>query len=228
MGFEETRNSFKAFLHPVVHNASLWRCVETIPLIRAIVPPWQRTHPFDRLYGTDTSGHVPVDMLVSDKTLHSQISPYGGSQPSIIRRSLIALGNVEEYAFVDLGCGKGRPLIIASEFPFRSVSGVELSSGLVKIARRNIAIAKHRFPTWSTPAVIEGNAVTHLLPEGNLALYFYHAFHTELLSQLIKKLEETVACENSQLFFIYYNPVYGDSTGRISLVHSLVCREHRL
>jgi hypothetical protein len=37
--------------------------------------------------------------------------PYAGSQPSIIRTALKALGSLDCFTFIDLGCGKGRPLL---------------------------------------------------------------------------------------------------------------------
>ncbi len=68
--------------------------------------------------------------------MRNNINLYIGSQPSIMRRALSALGPVERYDFLDLGCGKGRALIVAAEFPFRAITGVELSPALAAIARR--------------------------------------------------------------------------------------------
>lgn len=41
--------------------------------------------------------------------------------------------------FIDFGCGKGRVLLVAAMQPVRRVIGVELSSELSVIARRNIS-----------------------------------------------------------------------------------------
>src|ERR1700692_2548155 len=128
----------KPLLYPILSHVPVKRCLETIPYLGKILPAYHRTHPFDRQYGTETSGLVPVQMIASDKTLLSKINPYCGSQPSVIRRAITALGKTDEYQFVDLGCGKGRAMIVASEFPFRSISGVELSPSLAKIARQNM------------------------------------------------------------------------------------------
>jgi SAM-dependent methyltransferase len=200
----------KPLLYLVLSNASVKRCLETIPYIGKILPPHHRTHPVDRQYGTDTSGVVPVKMITSDKTLLSRINPYGGSQPSIIRRAITALGKTEDYDFIDLGCGKGRAIIVASEFQFRSISGIELSSDLAKIARRNIEIVERCFPMRPPAVAIEGNAITFPFPESKLVLFFCHSFGEELLLQLIKKLESSLSSGNGPVFFIYYNPVHGN------------------
>lgn len=50
---------------------------------------------------------------------------------SVLRQILDRLPlDFEEYTFIDLGSGKGRALLIASEYPFRAVVGVELSPKL--------------------------------------------------------------------------------------------------
>src|SRR5215831_11087448 len=41
--------------------------------------------------------------------------------------------------FIDLGSGKGRVLLIAAQYPFKSVVGVEFSGTLHKIAQTNIS-----------------------------------------------------------------------------------------
>jgi SAM-dependent methyltransferase len=204
------KERFKPLFYPVLSHTLVKRCLESIPHLRKILPAYHRTHPFDRQYGTDTSGVVPVQMITSDKALLSKINPYGASQPSIIRHAITALGKTEEYNFVDLGCGKGRAIIVASEFPFRSISGIELSSDLAKIARRNIAIVERCFPMRPPVAAIEGNALTSPFPESKLVLFFCHSFGEELLLQLIKKLETSLSFGNGPVFFIYYNPVHGN------------------
>jgi SAM-dependent methyltransferase len=197
-------------LYPILSHVSVKRCLETIPYLGKFLPAYHRTHPFDKQYGTETSGLVPVQMIASDKTLVSKINPYCGSQPSVIRRAINALRKTEEYQFVDLGCGKGRAMIVASEFPFRSISGVELSPSLAKIARQNMARVEHLFPERPPVVAMEGNAVTFPFPQGKLALFFYHSFGVDLLSQLIRELECFLSAGNGPLFFIYYNPVHGN------------------
>jgi SAM-dependent methyltransferase len=200
----------KRLAHALLYFAFVRRFVESIPALGKRTPPWARTHSFDRKHGIDTSGFVGVDNIVSDKTLAPQINAYAGSQPSIIRAALSALEPLERYTFIDVGCGKGRAMLVASEFPFRGVQGVELSPQLVKIARDNIAKVKRRFPTRPPTTVSEGNAMNLALPEGDLALFFYHPFGPELVSQFVRKLETRLATCGGHIFCICVNPVYGN------------------
>lgn len=179
-----------------------------VPALRRVYPPWWKTHPIDVQYGIDTSGSVAVDQISSDKKLVSLICPYLGSQPSIVRAALSELTDCENHTFIDLGCGKGRALIVASEFPFRSILGVELSPTLAAIARTNIAKVASRFPFRSRAMITVGNVTEFPLPPGKLAVFNYHAFGPEIVKQVVERLEAALAAETLHLFFVYYNPVY--------------------
>ncbi|HXP82797.1 MAG TPA: class I SAM-dependent methyltransferase [Verrucomicrobiae bacterium] len=207
---QRMKDRFKPLLSAPLHYTSVRRGLEMIPYLGARLPAWHRTHPFDRQYGTDTSGVLSAQRIVTDKTPASEICPYTGSQPSIIRRAIAALGETDKFHFVDLGCGKGRAMIVATEFPFRSIRGVELSSRLARIARRNLARVGRCFPARPPVAVVEGNAITFPLPEGKIALFLYHPFGLELLSHLIIEMESFLSRGNGPLYLIYYNPVHGD------------------
>jgi SAM-dependent methyltransferase len=70
---------------------------------------------------------------------------YAGVPPSTLGPALAALPiKHEEFTFVDIGCGKGRALFIAAEFPFRRIVGAELAVELAQIARANVALN----PAW--------------------------------------------------------------------------------
>jgi SAM-dependent methyltransferase len=199
----------KTILHALLSNTAIRRLLAIVPLLGRLLPSVQRIHPFDRQYGIDTSGFVPVRLIVADETLAAQTHPYSGCHPSVIRPVLSALANLKDYHFVDLGCGKGRAMVVATEFPFCSVSGIELSSRLVKTATRNMEIVKRQFPARPPCVVVEGNAVTTPLPEGKLVLFLFHSFGPDLVAQLIKNLETSLAAGREHIFFAYDNPVYG-------------------
>ena len=47
--------------------------------------------------------------------------------------------DASRFTFVDLGCGKGKPLMVAASYGFRRLVGVDISAECIAIARRNIA-----------------------------------------------------------------------------------------
>jgi SAM-dependent methyltransferase len=120
------------------------------------------------------------------------------------------LGTYEEYTFIDYGCGKGRAITVAGEFPFREVIGVELSADLAATARANAAKVDRQFPGRPRVRIIEANVSDFLLPTGKIACFNYHAFGREIVAGIIRRFEAALASDTSHMFFIYYNPVHFD------------------
>jgi hypothetical protein len=140
----------------------------------------------------------------------AKIIPYGGSQPSIVRAALDLLPDHDDYAFIDLGCGKGRPLVVASEFPFRRISGIELAPRLADVARGNARVILARYPE-RTPIEVEVGDATHVSPPAPLVVYFmYHPFSRPLVSTMVANIERQIEGPLQHAFFVYYNPVHGD------------------
>jgi SAM-dependent methyltransferase len=206
------RSRLRKAIRAVFYISAVKKFLETIPIIRNVYAPAQRTHPIDRIYGIDTSGVVQVDKIHPDQSLQTLIFAYVGSQPSIVRRALSALGDVREYVFVDLGCGKGRVTTVASEFPFRAVVGVELSGVMAATARANAAIMARQFPDRPKVTIAEANVVDFPLPAGKLVFFNYHAFGAELTAKIVAKFEDALASgQLTHMFFVYFNPVHPEA-----------------
>jgi SAM-dependent methyltransferase len=194
----------------IVRHRPVRRVLERVPGARALYgSAWDRAHPFDRTFGTETSGFAPAAHLPANERAREHACFYAGSQPSIVRMALETLAPLDGATFVDLGCGKGRALCVASEFPFRDILGVELSPSLADIARRNAANIARRFPDRTAVRVAVGDASAYPLPEGDLVLYLYHPFGAELVAKVAAAVDAALAAEPRRICVVYYNPVAG-------------------
>ncbi len=166
-------------------------------------------HPIDTTYGIETSVKVPRSFLHygDAEAAHSSIG-YVGSQPSIVRTAINSLPDVQGGLFLDLGCGKGRALVVALEFPFAAVRGIELSPPLAATARRNLAKVSRVMPNGGRAEVEIGDATRPTLPaNGLVALYLYNPFRADLTARLLDHLDEHLrAAPQLKLFVISYNP----------------------
>jgi SAM-dependent methyltransferase len=170
---------------------------------------WERRHPFDQTYNVETSGYVPTSKIHADPKIQDVTHPYAPVQPSVIRTILAALGDVREYTFVDYGCGKGRATLVATEFPFERIIGVELSSSLAEVARKNAAIFAARFPNRTQIDIYAQNVLDYEPPNSKLAIFIYHSFGRAVWAEVLKKLEAGLAAtRHGHVFLIYCNPVF--------------------
>jgi SAM-dependent methyltransferase len=197
------------FVWNVVHAPAVKNVIHTLPGFRSLYSGWDRLHPFDRAHGTDTSGFASAKEMFPGES-SSVCYSYGGSQPGVIRSVLAKLPPLETFAFIDLGCGKGRPLLVASEFPFRDIVGVELSPVLAEIARANAAILKRQFPERTPVRIEAGDACAYSLPPGDIVLFLYNPFGEELMWKVASRVEEALEAEHRSLYIIYFNPVFGE------------------
>jgi SAM-dependent methyltransferase len=168
-------------------------------------------HPFDNQYGIGTSGFLPgaVLRLADPDKKNTAYLGYIGVQPSIIRRTLKMLPQHNKTTFLDLGCGKGRALVVASEFPFRSVIGVEISPELARSAKKNAQAVSRNHPDRTPITVVKANALDYSLPEGNLIIFLYNPFGEYLIKSLLAQIESAASKGDNNIWVIYINPVWG-------------------
>ena len=159
-------------------------------------------HPFDQAHQVDTSGLVRGEDIDSGSLSDLYITAYYGISPSSLRQALALLPDpADTYTFVDLGCGKGRALMVAAELPFRRLVGVEISPELARIAQANTA----REPRIH---VEQGDAATFAFPHEPLVIFLYHPFLPPVLKKVLRNLEQARAASAGPIFLLYANPAY--------------------
>jgi SAM-dependent methyltransferase len=173
-------------------------------------------HPFDQMHGVDTSGLVPAKHLRTGSPSDEHVTAYYGVAPSILRtlveywRETIPAEPIAAWTFVDIGAGKGRAMLVASELGFRRVVGVELNPALAVVARRNATqwTASHAAdPTAAAIAPIdlaEHDAVEYLLPEGPVLLFLFHPFEAPVLIEMLSRMEAQLAGRMQPLLDVLY------------------------
>ena len=163
-----------------------------------------RDHTFDKRFDTDTSGSVATANLgIADAATREHAILYMPSPERVTRWMLKALRiDHRRYSFLDLGCGKGRVLLIASTYPFQRVIGIEISQELSRIAREN---AK-RFPASKRKTEVEvqtTDASAMSFPNTNLLIHMYHPFGPELTRLVLRRLEESVRAQPRDVTVAY-------------------------
>ena len=161
------------------------------------------THPFDLRHGTDTSGCLGSAVLPPTSLSALFITGYIGIGPSALVEAIAALPiDHQRFTFVDLGCGKGRALLVASQFPFRRLLGVELAPELCRIAEANIATR----PEWAKRiSILEHDAATISLPDGPLIIFMFHPFFARILRRVLANLQRQLRRSPRETWLLYAN-----------------------
>jgi SAM-dependent methyltransferase len=124
-----------------------------------------------------------------------------------------------DYAFVDFGSGKGGVLLVAAEFPFREVIGVEFAEELHDTAERNIRQYNGTFRCQNVRS-LHRDAVQFVFPDAPLALYFFNPFHRVIMEQVLANLLTSLRENPRETYLLYQLPHYPKD-----LLQSLECAE---
>jgi len=172
---------------------------------QATTPPQE--HPFDLVHGTDTGGTISGAYYSAISLSSIYTTGYVPTMPSALTQALSALPlRHQDFTFIDIGSGKGRALLIAAQFPFLRLLGVEISTELCEIARSNIARNPDLVPRVT---IVNEDATRLVYPEGPLLLYLNNPFLAPILRRTLQNLERQLNLSPRPTYLLYeMNPRY--------------------
>ena len=135
-------------------------------------------------------------------------SPYQPSEPALFHEMLTALAlDWPQFTFLDLGSGKGRALLLAADYPFRRIVGVEFVPQLHQVAQQNIR--KYHAPQQKCYAIesICADARDFAFPPEPLLLYLFNPLPEPGLRAVIGNLERSIAQAPRPVYVLYHNPL---------------------
>jgi hypothetical protein len=138
-------------------------------------------------------------------------SPYQPTDPALFREMMATLPiRFEEFTFIDLGSGKGRTLLLASEYPFARIRGVEILPELHRAAEENIRA--YNSPTQRCAQIesLHGDAREFAFPAESLLLYLFNPLPEAGLRQMLANLERSLRQNPRPVYVLYHNPLLED------------------
>lgn len=111
-----------------------------------------------------------------------------------------------QYVFVDLGSGKGRTLMMASDYPFQRIIGVELLPALNQIARQNLDLYQSESQKCFAIESVCADATRYPLPAAPLILYLFNPFPELPLRRVLEHVTECLNGDQRPVYVLYHNP----------------------
>lgn len=213
-------SALRQSLHKTVQRRGFWG---TPPWIlrqlykraRDLAPDRRRLHAareaadrhFDARYHVDTAGVIPLYHL----TIPSENWIYGGRYQAILPEEfhplLHAAGEIAPgTVFVDFGSGKGRALLLAAEYPFTRIVGVEFSPDLVAIARKNCLSYQDPAQVCRDIESVVCDAANYLLPEEPLVLMLFNPFEYHVMAKVADNVRDSLERHPRPVTVIVSNP----------------------
>jgi SAM-dependent methyltransferase len=164
---------------------------------------------YDWQHGVNTCG----DAKLADLTLVGSNADHGvfyhPAHPKFLREVLNSLKiDFSTYNFIDLGSGKGRALLVASEYPFAEIIGVEFAAELHEIASRNIQSYRSKTQRCKNVRSVNLDAAEFEMPATPLVLYLFNPFRPAVLGPVLQRLQRSLDSHPRDVTMIYAAPFH--------------------
>jgi len=163
---------------------------------------------FDRRFGTETARTVYTDQLESHLVNRDHSTRHKATKARPFQKLLRELRLPLNSTFVDIGCGKGKVLLLAAQHPFVRVVGIEFSPSLSRQARLNVDIFGRRVRLQASIEVIEADVTQHAFAGDENVFFLYNPFDAEILERFLNNLAGSFAACPREVWLIYNAPVY--------------------
>jgi SAM-dependent methyltransferase len=164
---------------------------------------------FDAAFGTETRRVVENDALadVSSPNRARGIR-YEPTRALPFRRVLRRAGVPAAEGFVDLGCGKGRVLILAVQYGFTQVTGIDYSRALCAAAERNLGAFRDRTKRAFKSKVLAMDAADYAFTANDTVVYLFNPFDAVVLAAVMARLRRSLERHPRTVWIVYHNPVW--------------------
>ena len=138
-------------------------------------------------------------------------SSYQPIESQLFQEMLGALGiDYAQFTFIDIGSGKGRPLLMASECPFRRIIGVEFLPELHAIALENIRKFPDERKRCKQIEARLADATTFEFPSEPLVVFMFHPLPESGFRKVIANLAQSIRDNPRPVWLVYANPLFED------------------
>lgn len=172
---------------------------------------------FERRFGVETSGRVELEELGLDTEDRNYYEP---AEWQALRRILPKREVSREDVFIDFGSGMGRVVLLAAQYDFARVIGVEISERLTRIAEKNLERNRNRV-TCGELQLVTADVVDYQIPDDVTIAFFNNPFYGEVFDHVTQRLLGSVDRNPRRLRIIYRNPMEEERllrTGRVQRV----------
>jgi len=189
---------------------------------------------FDIRYGVETHRVTGIaEQGVSSAEAAQGNNIYRPIWDSEFRRLMRALDvDPRQFTFVDFGSGKGKLMLLAAQYGFPKVIGVEYAPGLHAVAIENIEAFKKISKPDAVIMAINADARAFDLPQEPLVMLMFNPFGAEVTRAVLESIEDDHRRNPREMYLIYANrrnvAEIGDAFAGIEIFEPLKVSPHIL
>jgi hypothetical protein len=158
----------------------------------------------ERLFFVPTKGQVPLPGLTVRGNNRASGHDYKPTPYLIFKWALAAIEDedISRLSFVDYGAGKGRVMLLASQYPFTAVGGIEFAEELHDNATMNIAqFPRSRMKCRNVECALDD--VVNIKPlDGEGVHYFFNPFTPAIFAEVLRGIVASYHARPRRLYVV--------------------------
>lgn len=119
----------------------------------------------------------------------------------------VFVSDKKNTAFIDVGAGRGRIVMMAMEHPYAQVIGCEFAKELAEEARQNIASHSQNSIKARSVEIEHGDATEMNIPELPCIFFMFNPFGADVMQSFLKNALRSYTANPRAMTFVYVNPI---------------------
>lgn len=159
-------------------------------------------------YGINTVKPEQLKYLTITEGEVEKGSPYEAVSYYLLEKVLSTFRKFSKAtALVDLGCGKGRVMVVSVFFGFVTVTGIDFAKELCVEAKKNMARIEPLFKKieWD---VICKDVLNYEIRNTDSVFFMFNPFEKEILEKFLQKIDISLKKAPRTIWFLYASPVH--------------------
>ena len=115
----------------------------------------------------------------------------------------------ESRSFTDLGCGKGRAMVVAAHYGFTIIRGIDFATEVCRSAEENMRNISQLFPSVQYEVICDNVANYAISPEESV-FFMFNPFDDTTIRAFLEKVEDSVEQSPRTVYFLYASPKHID------------------
>lgn len=153
-------------------------------------------------------------------------SPYQPTEPALFHEMLTNLNiKFEDFTFIDIGSGKGRVLLMAADYPFHKVVGIELLPELHRAAEDNLRRYRSASQRCFSVEARCMNARDYKFPVDPLLVYLFNPLPPAALARMTSNLCGSLRENLRTVYVVYHNAEHERVFGECGIFRKTLATE---
>ena len=166
-----------------------------------------RSRAFDKRHNVETAREERLgEMGVAADDVRRGNIYYRVTWGWLIKRAMAQLDiDPRRYSFIDYGSGKGKAMLMASDYPFKTIIGLEYAQGLHDIAAENCRTYRSADKQCHSLKSILGDVQDYTPPPGPIVCFMCNPFDETTLRAVFKSWRARYEGGEPEIRILYLN-----------------------